>query len=179
LNPDDCFYYYMRGEAYRLQEKYDAAIQHYGKAIKLKPDHWFSFKGRGISYFNKENYDSAINDYTRAIELCTDDDDATAEQLAELYNWRGVAWGYRENWQNDLADMEAAVQFDPNNEQYQENRDIAQSRVQGGGGLTVAEGVGAFTEGVGMGVGAVAYGVGTIAKGLFGGFLDGLGGGKK
>jgi len=74
----------------------------------------------GVTYA-KANYTDAIEDYTRAIDLCEKDKNADVEQLAKMYNYRGVAWGCVDCLDKAASDFEEAVRLDPGRQTYREN----------------------------------------------------------
>jgi tetratricopeptide (TPR) repeat protein/ribosomal protein L40E len=123
LDPNDSDNYYWRGRSYQAREKYGAAIQDFSKAIKLDANDRYKYEWRGHAHSQKGNYTAAVSDFTRAIDLCLDDDNVDADDLAALYNFRGVAYSYLENKGNALADYEVALRLEPNNRQYKENYD--------------------------------------------------------
>jgi tetratricopeptide (TPR) repeat protein len=125
--------YVSRGIAYYNTEDYDKAIADYTKTIKMNGGDRFTFEQRGHAYSHKENYAAAVSDFSRAIELCTEDDDASAEDLAELYNSRAVANSNLGNGAAVLADLQEAVRLDPNNSQYRDNLNRASSANSSGG----------------------------------------------
>jgi tetratricopeptide (TPR) repeat protein len=127
----DC--YYWLGEIFMDEERWDGAIQNFNRAVNLGDGDRFTFEHRAHAYVHKENYNAAVNDFSRAIELCAEDDDASAEDLAELYNYRAVANSNLGNGAAVLADLQEAVRLDPNNSQYQDNLNNANSANSSGG----------------------------------------------
>jgi tetratricopeptide (TPR) repeat protein len=121
----DC--YYWLGQIFMGEEKWDGAIQNFNRAIKMDGGDHFTFAKRGHAYVHKENYNAAVNDFSRAIELCAEDDTATEENLAELYNYRAMANHNLRNGAAALADFQEAIRLDPNNSQYQDNLNNANS----------------------------------------------------
>ena len=62
--------YFYRGDTYRMQGKYDEAIEAFTKAIELDDEYVFSsYVNLGVVYFEKGEYDKAIDACTKAIEL--------------------------------------------------------------------------------------------------------------
>jgi tetratricopeptide (TPR) repeat protein len=71
-NPGDAISYLHRGEAYRIEGRYDQAIADLDQAIRLDPKSTFStmaYTGRGEAYRGKGDYHRAIADFEQAIRL--------------------------------------------------------------------------------------------------------------
>jgi tetratricopeptide (TPR) repeat protein len=62
-----------RGMFLRAQEKIDAAISDYSKAIELDPSHFSAFLNRANAYAVRGEYAKALDDYETALRLKSDD----------------------------------------------------------------------------------------------------------
>ena len=51
MKPDYIDAYTNRGEAYRVTDNFECAIQDYNVVIKLKPDYAGAYNNRGIIYY--------------------------------------------------------------------------------------------------------------------------------
>ncbi len=54
--------HFNRGQAYYAKGEYDAAIQDYHEAIRIKPLAAEPFNSRGLAYAHKGEYDRALQD---------------------------------------------------------------------------------------------------------------------
>jgi len=106
--------WFKKGKLFSNANKYDEAIDAYGKAIEFDIYYTKAYNNRGIAYAKKEQYDKAILDYSKAIEI-----DPT---YAKAYYNRGIA--YRKKGQNDRAieDYNKAIEIDPNYAKAYNNR---------------------------------------------------------
>jgi tetratricopeptide (TPR) repeat protein len=57
------------GNAYFGQEKYDAAIEQYRRAVRIRPDDGAIRYNLGAAYSNKEEYRQAVIEYRKAVEI--------------------------------------------------------------------------------------------------------------
>ena len=106
LEPKSADTYYNRALAYRGKKMFDEAIADYTKAIEIYPAHAF-FLNRCNAYIAKEDYDKAIIDGTNAITLSRKD--------PQSYLLRGMAYLFKGDKQNALADANRGLEHDPNN----------------------------------------------------------------
>ena len=81
-------------------ERYDKAIEHFNKAIKLNPRLRLAYINRGVLYARKREYDRAIEDFNKAIEL------DSSETLA--YFNRGLSMLSTEEWGKAALDLSHA-----------------------------------------------------------------------
>ena len=88
--------YIDRASAYYYENRYDAAIRDYNKAIELMPKYPLAYYNRGSAYYYKKDYDAAIRDFSKVIEIDPKD--------AEAYSSRAVA--YMAKGRNDLAEAD-------------------------------------------------------------------------
>ena len=81
-------------------ERYDKAIEHFDKAIKLNPRLPQVYLNRGVLYARKREHDRAIEDFNKAIALDHD--------YAVAYLNRGLAWLMVKAWRNAESDLSHA-----------------------------------------------------------------------
>lgn len=101
---------YAKEGADQLQEeKWEAAIRNFTKAIKLNPDYIYKYKsyyGRGFAYFQIKQYSKAKMDFTKAIQEYPND--------ADLYFWRGFTRYKLGNSEgSEIADYNRAILLKP------------------------------------------------------------------
>jgi hypothetical protein len=72
LEPDNVDAYRWRGESYRMQHEYDAAIKDCTQAIILNPNYEGAYGTRGMAYYGKDDTARAIQDLQIAINLDPD-----------------------------------------------------------------------------------------------------------
>lgn len=121
--------YRARGTCYFHKNDFEKAIGDFTWAIVLNANDTAAYSGRGDAYFKEGNLDGAIRDFNRAvndywgkqdwdnvitnaakvIELSAKDD----MQRAWAYDTRGLAWQFKENLDNALADFNSAIQLSP------------------------------------------------------------------
>ena len=87
-------------------EDYEAAIQDYTSALKLKPEFGEIYVNIGNVYYMGKVFDKAIEEYTNAIDRQT-----TKIHIAYLN--RGMAYENLEDWDNAEADYRAAMEIIP------------------------------------------------------------------
>jgi tetratricopeptide (TPR) repeat protein len=87
-------------------EDYEAAIQDYSSALKLKPEFGEIYVNIGNVYYMGKVFDKAIEEYTNAIDRQT-----TKIHIAYLN--RGMAYENLEEWDNAEADYRAAMEIIP------------------------------------------------------------------
>ena len=91
------------GNKANIKKNYEAAINYYSIAIKMKPDYAEAFNNRGTAKYNLENYTGAIADYDRAIELKPD--------LAEAYGNRAKAYFDNGQFKKGDDDTKKAIEL--------------------------------------------------------------------
>jgi tetratricopeptide (TPR) repeat protein len=96
-----------RGVAYKVNGKYDLALQDYDRAIQLDPNSASHYNNRGIIYRLKHDYDRAIADYDEAVWL-------KSNYVAAFYN-RALAYVDQGDYGRALADFGVVLQFNPKN----------------------------------------------------------------
>lgn len=95
-----------RGIIQMSLEDYEAAIQDYTSALKLKPEFGEIYVNIGNVYYMGKVFDKAIEEYTNAIDRQT-----TKIHIAYLN--RGMAYENLEEWDNAEADYRAAMEIIP------------------------------------------------------------------
>ncbi|GHV54438.1 hypothetical protein AGMMS49579_15020 [Spirochaetia bacterium] len=100
--------YNLRGNVYSAKGDYVQAIADYTQAIKLKPDVSY-YLNRGLSY-RTTDWDSAIADFTSAIQIAPEE---RPLYKAEIYAWRAIIYGYKDEYDKAIADCNAALQSVP------------------------------------------------------------------
>ena len=95
-----------RGIIQMSLENYEAAIQDYTSALKLKPEFGEIYVNIGNVYYMGKVFDKAIEEYTSAIERQT-----TKIHIAYLN--RGMAYENLEDWDNAEADYRTAMEIIP------------------------------------------------------------------
>jgi tetratricopeptide (TPR) repeat protein len=61
--------YSDRGEAYRLQGKFDQAIADFRKALEVDPNYYLAWNNLGLTYKGKGELNEAIACYTKALKI--------------------------------------------------------------------------------------------------------------
>lgn len=90
--------------------KYDEAIVHVQKAIKLDSVNVRAYFTGGLAYQGIEDWSAAIRYYSKAIEIDT--------LYSRAYARRGFAYGLLKNWEAAINDYDKACALDPANSQY-------------------------------------------------------------
>ncbi len=140
-NPKTAKRFRNRGYNFKKAEKYNEAIQDYGKAIELDPKDAWSFIGRGDAYVAQGKYEEAIRDYSKAVgvdpknawsfigrgKTCAKQkkyDDAILDynRAIELnpksslsFTRRGLAYAGKGKYDEAIRDYDEAVELDPKN----------------------------------------------------------------
>ena len=116
---DHWYYNNKRAEVLFSMAKYQAAIDDFSKAIEQRPTYWRSYDQRGVIYYVTGLHDEAIRDLTVAIDH--------REGGARVLNVRGKSYLALKEYLKALGDFEEAVMLDPNDTDYQANRDRAKA----------------------------------------------------
>ena len=103
--PDEPAVWSNRGNVRISQNKIEAAIRDYERAIGLDPLQPDAYLNRGTAYEAMGDWQAAIDDYNRVLKLSPDDPAA--------YNNRGNAKGGKGDWQAALQDYEKAITIQP------------------------------------------------------------------
>ena len=61
--------------------------------------------GKGLKLLGQQRYDAAIQAFSSAIEIIPQD--------YQAYNYRGVAWALKENYEKALVDYDKAIEIRP------------------------------------------------------------------
>jgi len=103
--------YYNQSLEYYNKKDYDKSIECSNNALKYDPKNSNIFYMIGVCHKDQKKYTEAIAAYTKAIEMST--------KPASLYSAR--AWAYTDlhDNKNRLADMKKAVEYEPENAEYQ------------------------------------------------------------
>jgi tetratricopeptide (TPR) repeat protein len=121
LDPEDVGLYYWRGNCHFKRDNYDAAITDYNSAILRDGTNRYCFVARGHAYMEKKDYNAAVWDFVDAIKWCERDNSASRKELAELYNYKGVAYSYLGKRKKAILNIEKAMELDPAENLYKEN----------------------------------------------------------
>lgn len=101
--------YAKEGARLLEEEKYDAAIRNFTKAIKLNPDYIYMYKsyfGRGLGYFHIKQYTKAKSDFNKAIQQFPNN--------ADLYFWRAFTkYKLGNTGGSEIADYNRAILLNP------------------------------------------------------------------
>lgn len=101
---------------------FDAAIEHFTKAIELTPENHILYSNRSAAYASKKDWDNALNDAEKTIELKADWPKGWGRKGTALYgkgDLLGASEAYEEGlkldpnnagMKNDLASVERAIQ---------------------------------------------------------------------
>ena len=121
LDKEDPDTYFHRGQAYRLDEKYEKAIKDYNEVMRiykntprLPLELAKVYNARGIIYKGMEKYEEAIKDYTQAIKL--------DPKNVPAYNNRARAYISMKKYEKAIKDYTQAIKLDPNRGVVYENR---------------------------------------------------------
>jgi len=103
--PDNAAVLSNRGNSRVSQNKLEAAIEDYNRAIALMPEAPDPYLNRGAAWEGLQEWDKAIADYNHVLSL--DPKDAAA------YNNRGNAEAGQEHWEAAIADYQKAAELAP------------------------------------------------------------------
>ncbi|QEG00486.1 lipoprotein NlpI [Stieleria maiorica] len=97
----------LQAKVIRLEglERYDDAIAVAEEIIDMAPDAAIGYRLRGWIRWYTEQHVEACDDYTRLLELSSDDPEP------DLLSSRGQIYAEMGEWDNALADLDAAVQL--------------------------------------------------------------------
>lgn len=97
--------YLSRGNVYRTEGQYGAAIKDFDKCIALNPRYVKAYIGRGNAYNDEGRNDEAMRDFNQAIKL--------KPELADAYNGRGSVYGYKGQYDAAIKDFDRAIELAP------------------------------------------------------------------
>lgn len=104
-NPLDIRAIHLKGYAYFYIGNNEAAKKNLSDLIFLEEDLVFAYKYRAAVFAKLGRYEEAASDCSKAIELEKDDD----ESLAALYNDRGLAYFYMNEYSKSLSDYTNSI----------------------------------------------------------------------
>jgi len=104
------------GKYYRVQNKYDKAIEAYGKSIEIDPEGYLSYSNRGKAYFDRGEIDKALADMDLSIKYNPD--------FPEALSNRGAARAAKGLYDLALVDLDKAILLDPGNFNAYSNRSL-------------------------------------------------------
>ena len=97
-------FYFLSGMTRRQQlGQYNAAIENYDTAIRLRPDYTEAYYNRGIAKHKLGRYTAAVEDYDTAIRLRPD--------YTEVYYNRGIAKRKLGRYTAAIEDYDTAIQL--------------------------------------------------------------------
>ena len=105
LDPNNDYFYVIRGNAYVGKGQYDTAIRDCTEAIRLNPNYAFAYGTRGEAYRRIGEYDTTIKDCTEAIRL--------NPNYAFAYGCRGRAYRQLRQRNQAIQDLEKALSLNP------------------------------------------------------------------
>jgi tetratricopeptide (TPR) repeat protein len=142
LQPEFAEAYGNRSMVYIAKGDYNRALADANQAIELQSDFALAHNNRGVVYLNVGDYDRAIADFTQTLKLMPNTADSAnilpsndrqlgtilqddrevfianflSSELSDylLYNNRGTAYLYKEDYDRALADFNQAIKIQPN-----------------------------------------------------------------
>lgn len=107
-NPFAFYAYFIRGNVYRLQGRFDNALSDYSHAIAISRQAAF-FLRRGQVYEAKKEYPAALDDYRQALSINS--------RFAEAYYFKALLENKLDNYQQALSDLLAFCRYaNPNDD---------------------------------------------------------------
>jgi tetratricopeptide (TPR) repeat protein len=103
--PDNGYFYRMRGDANYARHANAAALADYTKALQLDPNDLFAMNGRGIAL-------DAIGDYGKSLKQFNEMLRRDPRSALGYGNRAGTWWDLGE-YEKTLADLNRAIQLDP------------------------------------------------------------------
>lgn len=97
------------GIAYYQLKQFDKALAYLEKAVEIDANNSYAYKCRGDIKYDRNDNKGAINDYTTAILL---------KPSAANYFARALAFYYLKEYKKAIADMDIAIELNPNVAQY-------------------------------------------------------------
>lgn len=124
--------YWNRGQYYREQGNFDAALKDYNQGVAIEPTSGELLNSRGKTYFDMAmsgNFQqqspqliaNSLKDYSTALNSARMKDKTRAEVLIN----RGAAEGARQNFEQSIIDLTEGLRIDPKNKNGYFNRSIA------------------------------------------------------
>jgi tetratricopeptide (TPR) repeat protein len=106
INPNDAGSYNNRGLAYHFKGNLEKAISDYDKSIEIDPKGAEPYNNRGLAHIPRHNLDEAIKDFQTALSLWL-------ESAPLYYNNIGMAYYYKEDYENALIYYKKAINLKP------------------------------------------------------------------
>lgn len=111
----------LLGQAYRLQGKYDEAINAFTKAIESDPKNHEAFTFRGVVYRLQKKYALALDSYQKALEI--------KPESATLQASIGALFIFQNRFEMAVEHLQLAVELDPSLPVAHSNLAIAQANL--------------------------------------------------
>lgn len=104
-NPNVEFAYTNRGNAKKVMQDYEGALNDYNKAVELKPNSSFPYNNRGVIEASMKDYDGALKDFNKAIKLFP--------KYVEAYCNRGHLKKSLGDYKGAIKDYDKAIELKP------------------------------------------------------------------
>lgn len=101
---------------------YDAAIERYSRAMRIRPGWAGAYNNRGNAYRHKGDFERALRDFAQAIQIRPD--------YSKPYNNRGLARSELGDLEGALADFSEAVRRSPGDWHARENRGLTYMKLR-------------------------------------------------
>ncbi|MGB9005423.1 MAG: tetratricopeptide repeat protein [Candidatus Aminicenantales bacterium] len=105
LEPDDPYYYRLRGIRHREAEQYDKSLADLNRALQLDPEFVEAYGARGDTYLFKGDYQKAVADYSVFLK--------SFPKVSMAYFRRGQAYGRLKRYREAIADFQKAIELEP------------------------------------------------------------------
>jgi tetratricopeptide (TPR) repeat protein len=102
-------------------QKYDQAIRHFTKVVRLEPKNADAWNCRGFAFLQKKEYDKAIADFDQAVRW--------NPKFALAFTNRGNAYLEKKDYRKAVADYNQAIRLDPKEVEHLNNRGIVYRRM--------------------------------------------------
>lgn len=109
------------GNEYMKQEKFQEAIDMYGKALQIDERNSVYFCNRAAAYSKVEQHDKALEDCMKALEI--------DPNYSKAYGRKGLAHSAMEQHYKAKECFERALELDPSNDSYKTNLKLAEEKV--------------------------------------------------
>lgn len=97
--------YLSRGNVYRAQGQFEAAIKDFDKCLALNPRFVKAYVSRGSAFNDQGRHDEAMADFERALRLKPD--------MPFAYNGRGSVYGYKRQYDAAIREFDRAIALAP------------------------------------------------------------------
>ncbi len=105
-SPDNPRVHVTLGNVYRYHNMFDAAIEQYLIAVKLKPDYTEAYNNRGLAFHKIGQLDKAIADFDKAIALNS--------SFHQAYLNKGMVYGQIGSLDKAIEEFDKAIAIMPN-----------------------------------------------------------------